>query len=89
LQAELIRNLLRPRQAMERFVRRKMRCVHPLLNFLLMTFRALIRPNDLGGIAHRRTNLTFFAMRHCATSAHQAETNEQFAHDREGIHGIC
>jgi hypothetical protein len=51
LQPEFIGDFFRSWQAVERFVGREMRSLHPLLNFRLMAFYALIGPNNPGRIA--------------------------------------
>jgi hypothetical protein len=55
LQPELVGDLFCPWQAMERFIRRVVRCMHPLLDFRLMALRALIGANYLGRIGHQRS----------------------------------
>jgi hypothetical protein len=52
LHAEFVSDLFRPRFAMQRIERRKVRRPHPLLHLRLVTLGTLIGPNDLRCIWH-------------------------------------
>ena len=68
LHAELIGDLLRPRLAMQRIERRKVRRLHPLLHFGLMALRTLVGPNDLRRSLEPRGRLCFFGDCMCGKS---------------------
>jgi hypothetical protein len=74
-QPKLVGDLLGSRIAMERLERRKMRRPHPLLDFRLMTLRALIGPDDFRRIVYRRTDGPF--IRACRADKKQRQNGRK------------